>query len=237
MTLDPELPQVGVPSITAFHRTAPEVEQALRAPLLVFTRKAIRRYGFPRACPTNTNRLDIAGIRARRSPNGRVRRGAISAMAARLVQCRTGVSVATTMGFTALDGFANGYPLRRARCRRRAAPHSNRRGCRRKPLVDLLYRRSGMLGLSGISSDFRRALDQRQSACALLPSRCFAIAVARHIALGSRAATRRRLDGIVFTAGCRREWGTGTQRDLAVPCSWLGLELDEGGQPEPQGAH
>jgi acetate kinase len=90
-------------------------------------------------------------------------------------------------------------------------------------LVDLLYRRSGMLGLSGISSDFRELLtsDEPRARFAI---EVFCYRVAGHIA--SLASALGGLDGIVFTAGVG-ENAASVRAAICRACSWLGLELDE----------
>jgi acetate kinase len=131
-------------------------------------------------------------------------------------------SVATTMGFTALDGLPMG-----SRCGELDAGvvlHLiQQKGMTADALVDLLYRRSGMLGLSGISSDFRELLASKE------PRARFALEVfydraARQIA--SLAAALGGLDGIVFTAGVG-ENAVPVRSAICRACSWLGLELDE----------
>jgi acetate kinase len=113
MTLNPELPQVACFD-TAFHRTAPEVEQAFALPYS-FYEQGIRRYGFH-----GLSYEYIASVLPEHAPeiaNGRV---VVAHLGNGCSACamRNRVSIATTMGFTALDGL----PM--ARCRRRAASHS-----------------------------------------------------------------------------------------------------------------
>jgi acetate kinase len=86
-------------------------------------------------------------------------------------------------------------------------------------LVDLLYRRSGVLGLSGISSDFRELLASDEQR-AVLP--CYR--VARYIA--SLAAATGGIDGVVFTAGVG-ENAAPMRAAICCACASLGLELDE----------
>jgi acetate kinase len=152
MTLNPELPQVACFD-TAFHRTAPEVEQAFALPYS-FYEEGIRRYGFH-----GLSYEYIASVLPEHAPeiaNGRVVLAHLgNGCSACAMQNR--ISVATTMGFTALDGLPMG-----TRCGELDAGvvlHLiQQKGMSAEALVDLLYRRSGMLGLSGISSDFRELL-------------------------------------------------------------------------------
>ena len=217
MTLNPELPQVACFD-TAFHRTAPDVEQAFALPYS-FYEEGIRRYGFH-----GLSYEYIASVLPQHAPevaNGRVIVAHLgNGCSACALQNR--VSIATTMGFTALDGLPMG-----TRCGELDAGivlHLiQQKGMSAEALVDLLYRRSGMLGLSGISSDFRELLASDN------PRARFAVAVfcyrvAGHIA--SLAAALGGVDGIVFTAGVG-ENASPVRSAICRACSWLGLELDE----------
>jgi acetate kinase len=195
MSLNPEVPQVACFD-TAFHRTAPEVDQAFALPHS-FYEEGVRRYGFH-----GLSYEYIASVLPERAPdiaNGRV---VVAHLGNGCSACamRNRQSVATTMGFTALDGLPMG-----TRCGELDAGVVlyllQQRGMSPDDLVDLLYRRSGMLGLSGISSDFREFLAS-ESPRARFSVEVFCTRVARHIA--SLAATLEGLDGIVFTAGAAR---------------------------------
>ena len=222
MTLNPDLPQVACFD-TAFHRTASEVEQAFALPYALYE-EGVRRYGFH-----GLSYEYIASVLPAQAPeiaDGRVivlhLGNGCSACA---LKART--SVATTMGFTALDGLPMG-----TRCGELDAGvvlHLiQQKGMSADALVDLLYRRSGMLGLSGISSDFRELLASEE------PRARFALDVfydraARQI--GSLAAALGGLDGIVFTAGVG-ENAVPVRSAICRACSWLGLELDEAANRE-----
>jgi acetate kinase len=152
MTLNPGLPQVACFD-TAFHRTAPAVDQAFALPYS-FYEEGIRRYGFH-----GLSYEYIASVLSKLAPeiaNGRV---VVAHLGNGCSACamRDRVSIATTMGFTALDGLPMG-----TRCGELDAGVVlyliQQRGMSADELVDLLYKRSGMLGLSGISSDFRELL-------------------------------------------------------------------------------
>jgi len=103
MSLNPELPQVACFD-TAFHRTAPEVEQAFALPYS-FYEEGIRRYGFH-----GLSYEYIASVLSERAPeiaNGRV---IVAHLGNGCSACalRNRISIATTMGFTALDGLPMG---------------------------------------------------------------------------------------------------------------------------------
>src|SRR5437868_1873379 len=217
MTLDPELPQVACFD-TAFHRTAPEVEQAFALPYSYYE-QGIRRYGFH-----GLSYEYIASVlpeHAAEIANGRV---VVAHLGNGCSACamRNRISIATTMGFTALDGLPMG-----TRCGDLDAGvvlHlSQQRQISAPELVDLLYRHSGMLGLSGISSDFRELLAS-DNPPARFATEVFCYRVAGHIA--SLAAALGGLDGIVFTAGVG-ENAAPVRSTICSACAWLGLELDE----------
>jgi acetate kinase len=217
MSLNPELPQVACFD-TAFHRTAPEVDQAFALPYAFFE-QGIRRYGFH-----GLSYEYIASVLPERAPeiaNGRV---VVAHLGNGCSACamRDRVSVATTMGFTALDGLPMG-----TRCGELDAGVVlyliQQKGMSPDDLVDLLYKRSGMLGLSGVSSDFRELLAS-DNPRARFAVDLFCNRVARHIA--SLAAALGGLDGIVFTAGVG-ENAAPVRSAICQACAWLGLELDE----------
>ena len=222
MTLNPDLPQVACFD-TAFHRTAPAVEQAFALPYS-FYEEGIRRYGFH-----GLSYEYIASVLPERAPeiaNGRV---VVAHLGNGCSACamRNRVSIATTMGFTALDGLPMG-----TRCGELDAGvvlHLiQQKGMSADQLVDLLYRHSGMLGLSGISSDFRELLAS-SSPRARFAVEVFCYRVAGHIA--SLAAALEGLDGIVFTAGVG-ENASPVRSAICRACAWLGLELDEAANRE-----
>jgi len=222
MTLSPELPQVACFD-TAFHRTAPEVDQAFALPYAFFE-EGIRRYGFH-----GLSYEYIASVLPERAPeiaNGRV---VVAHLGNGCSACamRDRVSIATTMGFTALDGLPMG-----TRCGELDAGVVlyliQQKGMSPDDLVDLLYKRSGMLGLSGISSDFRELLAS-DNPRARFAVELFCNRVARHIA--SLAAALGGLDGIVFTAGVG-ENAAPVRSAICQACAWLGLELDEAANRE-----
>ena len=222
MSLNPELPQVACFD-TAFHRTAPEVDQAFALPYAFFE-EGIRRYGFH-----GLSYEYIASVLPERAPeiaNGRVVVAHLgNGCSACAMQDR--ISVATTMGFTALDGLPMG-----TRCGELDAGVVlyliQQKGMSPDDLVDLLYKRSGMLGLSGVSSDFRELLAS-DNPRARFAVELFCNRVARHIA--SLAAALGGLDGIVFTAGVG-ENAAPVRSAICRACAWLGLELDEAANRE-----
>jgi acetate kinase len=217
MTINPDLPQVACFD-TAFHRTAPEVEQAFALPYELYE-EGVRRYGFH-----GLSYEYIASVLPERAPEIADGRIVVAHLGNGCSACamKARVSVATTMGFTALDGLPMG-----TRCGALdpgVVLHLiQQKGMSADRLVDLLYRRSGMLGLSGISSDFRELLASKE------PRARFAIDVFCYCAarqIGSLAAALGGIDGIVFTAGVG-ENAAPIRSAICHACAWLGLEIDE----------
>ncbi|MER2623697.1 MAG: acetate/propionate family kinase [Accumulibacter sp.] len=212
----PDLPQVACFD-TAFHRSQEMVAQLYGLPYEYYER-GIRRYGFhglsyeyiaatlPRVAP------EIAG--------GRVVVAHLGSGAS-MCAMHHGRSVGSSMGFTALDGLLMGtrpgnmdpgivlYLLQQE-------------GLSAKQIEDLLYKRSGLLGLSGIGNDMR-ILEASDAPRARLAIDHFVYRISRE--LGGLAAVLGGVDALVFTAGI----GENSARIRQLICrqaQWLGLELD-----------
>jgi acetate kinase len=222
MRLNPELPQIACFD-TAFHRSAPTVEQAFALPQALFD-EGVRRYGFH-----GLSYEYIASVLPERAPEIADSRVIVAHLGNGCSACalKTRKSVATTMGFTALDGLPMG--TRCGTLDAGAVLHLiQQKGMSADAVTNLLYRQSGMLGLSGISSDFRKLLASED------PRARFAIDVfcyrtAQQIA--SLAASLGGIDGIVFTAGVG-ENAAPIRSAIGRACTWLGLDLDEAANQE-----
>lgn len=212
----PELPQVACFD-TAFHHTVSEVERTFAIPREL-TARGIRRYGFHGlSYEYIASRLPelTPGIAGGRVIVAHLGNGAS------LCALDAGRSVATTMGFSALDGLPMG-----TRCGELDAGVvlylMQHEGMCAREIEDLLYRRCGLLGMSGISSDFRDLLASEA------PEAREAIAIFVHRAargIGALAATLGGLDGIVFTAGVG-ENAAPIRAAILERCAWLGVALD-----------
>ncbi len=216
MALAPDLPQVACFD-TAFHRSNPDVAQAFALPHR-FLDDGVRRFGF--------HGLSYEYIASRLpavSPRLAAGRCVVLHLGSGASACAimAGRSVASTMGFTALDGLPMG-----TRCGELDAGVvlylMERYGLDHDGIQDLLYKRSGMLGLSGVSADFRdlAASDDPRAAFAVA---VFCYRVAR--AIGSLAAALGGLDGLVFTAGVG-ENAVAVRATICDACAWLGVERD-----------
>lgn len=212
----PEAVQVGVFD-TAFHATQPRLSRlyALPRPLID---EGVIAYGFHGlSYDYMAGRLgETFGPEA----GGRVIVAHLGSGAS-LCALRRGKSQATTMGFSALDG----PPM---------ATRSGsidpgvllylmeRHGMDAQALSDLLYRRSGLLGVSGESGDIRRLLAS-QSPFAAEAVDLFVGRIVREV--GGLAAELGGLDKLVFTAGIG-ENASEIRARIARGCAWLGAELD-----------
>ena len=217
LAINPALPQVACFD-TAFHRSIPEVAQAFALPF-EFHVEGVRRYGFHGLSYeyiASAMKVQAPAIAGRRVVAAHLGNGAS------LCAMRGGVSVATTMGFTALDGLPMG-----TRCGELdpgvVLYLIREKGASPELVEDLLYRRSGLLGLSGVSSDFRELLSS-DDARARFAVAVFCYRVSRHI--GSLAAALGGIDGLVFTAGVG-ENAAPVRAEICRACAWLGLNLDE----------
>jgi acetate kinase len=141
---------------------------------------------------------------------------------ASLCAMRDGRSVDTTMSFTALDGLVMG--TRPGTLDPGAVTYLMREhGMSATDIEDLLYHRSGLLGVSGISSDMRTLLGS-DDARAHEAVELFVFSVVREI--GALTAFMGGLDGLVFTAGIG-EHAADIRARVCARCAWLGVVLDE----------
>lgn len=213
----PSLPQV-VCFDTAFHHVMPAVATRFALPREYET-AGVRRYGFHGISYEYiaARLLETAPTLAR----GRVIAGHLG-NGASLCAMQAGRSVDTTMGFTALDGLVMG-----TRCGNLDPGVilylERERGLTATQITDLLYRRSGLLGVSGgIASDMRTLLasgDARANDAIEL----FVFRMAREI--GALTSSLGGLDGIVFTAGIG-EHAPAIRAMVCARLAWLGVQLD-----------
>ena len=145
---------------------------------------------------------------------------------ASLCALQAGKSVDSTMGFSPLDGIPMG--TRPGTLDPGVLLHLvNQHGMTGAALEKLLYKESGLLGLSGISNDMRVLLESREPR-AWLAVDYFVHHVAKQI--GALAAVLGGLDGLVFTAGIG-EHSAEIRARILKACAWLGVKLDTGCQP------
>ena len=217
MALKPSLPQVACFD-TAFHRTQDALAQNFALPREL-TASGLKRYGFH-----GLSYEYIAGVLPQyldARADGRVIVAHLG-NGASLCAMRHRRSVATTMGFTALDGLMMG-----TRCGT-IDPGVLLYLMREKSMSltqieDLLYRRSGLLGVSGLSSDMRElAASPAPEAKEAIDLFCYR--AVREI--GSLVAALGGLDALVFTAGIG-ERAHAVRARICEELSWLELHIDD----------
>lgn len=212
-TTRPDLLQVACFD-TAFHHTMPPVAQRLGLPRAMAA-SGLRRYGFH-----GLSYEYIAGQLARVAPS--LRRVVVAHLGAGASLCALldGQSIATTTGFSALDGL-----LMATRCGSLdpgVILHLGRQGMDFAAIEDLLYRQSGLLGVSGISGDIRVLLASEAPA-AREAIELFTYRVA--LETGAMAAALGGIDALVFSAGIGQH-AAPIRAAICARLAWLGLELD-----------
>lgn len=204
---------------TAFHRTQPRVAQLYAIPKRL-SDEGLVRFGFhglsykhvARQLEEREDTVERARVVAAHLGSG----ASVCAM-------MNGKSIATSMGLTALDGI----------------PMSTRsgsvdpglllhllldRGVSARDLSAMLYRESGLLGVSGVSGDVRRLLESSDSAAAEALD-LYAYRIAREI--GSLATALQGMDALVFTGGVG-ENSAPVRQMVCEHLAWLGVQLDLG---------
>ncbi len=211
----------GVPQVacfdTAFHRSQPPVAQLVALPKEIRA-AGVQRYGFH-----GLSYEFIASVLPHSAPEIAEKRVIVAHLGsgASLCAMKAGRSVDCTMGFTPLDGLCMG--TRPGSTDPGVILHLFRTlGMSPADVENLLYKKSGLLGLSGISSDMRdleRSADPR----ARLAVDYFIYQAAKHI--GALAAVLGGVDALVFTAGIG-EHSAEIRRRICAASAWLGVELD-----------
>jgi acetate kinase len=216
LTRRPELTQVACFD-TAFHCAQPAVAQAFALPAKI-TDHGVRRYGFH-----GLSYEYIASVLPKYDPGAAQGRTVVLHLGNGASMCaiKAGKSMASTMGFTAVDGLPMGtrcgnldpgvvlYLMDELKMDTRA-------------IEKLLYQQSGLLGVSGISSDMRTLLDSADPQAKFAVD-LFVYRIGRE--LGSLAAAMGGLDALVFTAGIG-EHSAPIRERICQAAAWLGVKLD-----------
>ena len=210
----PDVPQVACFD-TAFHRAQPERNQRFALPRALHE-EGVRRYGF--------HGLSYESICAQLADRGLLAGRVIAAHlghGASICAIRDGRSVATTMSFSPLDGLPMG-----TRCGRVDAAVVLylllQRGMAPERIARLLYRESGLLGLSGITGEMREL--------AVSPEPAAREAVAYYVEhacreLAGMSAALDGVDRIVFTGGVGQN-AAAIRGRITERLGWMGLVLD-----------
>ena len=220
--LMPNTPMVAVFD-TAFHGTMPEDAYLYALPYELYEKHGIRKYGFhgtshkyvSQTC-AEVMRRDIKDLKIITCHLGN---------GASLCAVKNGVSVDTSMGFTPLEGLAMG-----TRCGNIDPAIvtflMKEEGLSVDEVNDLLNKKSGVLGISGISSDFRDIEDaafNKDDRRAKLALKIFEYKI--RTTIGAYAAAMGGVDAIVFTAGVG-ENGPETREKCLEGLEFLGVEID-----------
>jgi len=213
----PDVPQVACFD-TSFHRGQPAVAELVPLPAEL-RRGGLQRYGFH-----GLSYEYIASVLPAVAPevaSGRVIVAHLGSGAS-LCALRNGRSIDSSLGFTALDGLCMG-----------TRPGSldpgvvlylfQGLGMSATEVETVLYKRSGLLAISGSSSDMRELLSSHD-ANAKLAVDYFVYRAAREV--GAMAAVLGGLDALVFTAGIG-EHSAEVRRRICEASAWLGIELDD----------
>jgi acetate kinase len=211
----------GVPQVacfdTAFHRGQPEVAALVPLPREL-RRDGIQRYGFH-----GLSYEYIASVLPDVAPEiagGRVIVAHLGSGAS-LCALQNGKSVDSTLGFTALDGLCMG--TRPGAVDPGVILHLFQTLKLSAPEVEaILYKKSGLLGISGQSNDMRDLLGSGEPG-AQLAVEYFVYRAAKEI--GALAAVLKGIDGLVFTAGIG-ENSVEIRRRICDASAWLGIDLD-----------
>ena len=216
----------GVPMVavfdTAFHQTMPPVAYTYALPYEYYEKDAVRRYGFhgtshkyvsQRAAAMLGKPIEELKIVTCHLGNG-----------SSICAVDGGKSVDTSMGFTPLAGLPMG--TRSGDVDPGILQYlMNKHGMNIDEMLNVLNKKSGVEGLSHISSDFRDLEDASRAGnpIAQLARLTFAYAVKKYI--GAYAAAMNGLDAVVFTAGVGENDGL-IRNGICVGMEWLGIDFD-----------
>jgi acetate kinase len=212
----PDVPQVACFD-TAFHRTNPEIAQMFALPYELHE-AGVRRYGFH-----GLSYEYIASVLPQFDAKAAQGRTVVLHLGNGASMCALAGarSVASTMGFTAVDGLPMG--TRTGNLDPGVVLYlMDERGMDARAVEKLLYQQSGLLGVSGIASDMRTLLESPEPRAKLAVD-LFVYRIGRE--LGSLAAALGGLDAIVFTAGVG-ENSAEIRARICQTAAWLGVELD-----------
>ena len=204
---------------TAFHHDNSDLATHFALPQSV-TKEGVRRYGFHGLSYDYIAKI-LPQLTGKVFSKGKIIVAHLGAGAS-LCAMQNGKSVATTMGFTALDGL-----MMSRRCGALDAGVvlylMQTKNMSAEAISDMLYNQSGLLGVSGISDDMR-VLEDSDQAEANFAINLFVYRIKREI--GSLVAALGGLDALVFTAGIGEN--SALIRQKVVEASrWIGLEIDD----------
>jgi acetate kinase len=219
--LMPGLPQVGVFD-TAFHQTMPKYSYLYAVPYELYEKYGVRRYGFHGTSHRYVSQrvCDFLGVKPEDKKvitchigNG----GSVAAV-------KYGKCMDTTMGLTPLEGVMMG--TRSGDIDGGAVTFLQKKlGIDADGMSDLLNKKSGVLGVSGISSDMREieAAEKAGNERAILAMQMYNYRIKKYV--GAYAAAMGGCDIIVFTAGVG-ENQAGMREEVCKDMEWMGVKLN-----------
>ena len=219
--LMPGLPQVGVFD-TAFHQTMPKYAYMYPIPYELYEKYAIRRYGFHGTSHRYVSKrvCDFLGVKPEDNKvitchigNG----GSVAAV-------KYGKCIDTSMGLTPLEGVMMG--TRSGDIDGGAVSFIQKKlGLDADGISNLLNKESGVLGITGISSDMREveAAEKAGNERAVLAMQMYNYRIKKYV--GAYAAAMGGCDIIVFTAGVG-ENQAGMREEVCKDMEWMGVKLD-----------
>ncbi|MDD4046049.1 MAG: acetate kinase [Tissierellia bacterium] len=218
----PDVPMVGVFD-TAFHQTMPPVSYIYPLPYELYEEMKIRRYGFHGTSHKYVSErvADLTG----KSLEGTKMVTCHLGNGASLTAIKDGCSFDTSMGMTPLEGLVMG-----TRCGdidpAIVTFLMDKQDMTAEQVDNLMNKKSGVLGISGVSNDFRdiEAEAEKGNKRAQLALDKFAYTVKKYI--GSYAAAMGGLDYIVFTAGLG-ENSSSARKEICDGLEFLGVEIDD----------
>ena len=216
----------GVPQVacfdTSFHRGRSAVAELVPLPKDV-RESGVQRYGFH-----GLSYEYVASVLPAVAPQ--IARGRVIVChlgsGASMCALRAGRSIDSTMAFTALDGLPMG--TRSGQIDPGVLLYLLDQGMSVREVEALLYRQSGLLGLSEVSNDMRELLASGKPRAAFAIDH-FVYAISKH--LGALAGALGGLDGLVFTAGIG-ERSPDIRARVCRAAAWLGVDLDEAANAE-----
>jgi acetate kinase len=218
----PSVPQVACFD-TSFHRGQPPVAELIPLPREL-RQKGLQRYGFH-----GLSYEYIASVLPQVAPDVARGRVIVAHLGSGASMCalKEGKSVDSSLGFTALDGLCMG--TRPGSIDPGVVLHlAQGLNFSPKDIETLLYKKSGLLGISGISNDMRDLLGRNEPEARLAVD-YFVYRAAKEI--GALAAVLGGLDALVFTAGIGENSAEVRQR-ICESSAWLGIELDQAANTE-----
>jgi len=213
----PDVPQVACFD-TSFHRGQPAVAELVPLPADIRS-GGVQRYGFH-----GLSYEYIASVLPSVAPEIAGGRVIVAHLGSGASMCaiKNGKSVDSTLGFTALDGLCMG--TRPGAVDPGVILHLFQGlGLSAKDVESILYKKSGLLGISGISNDMRVLLASGEPAARLAVD-YFVYQAAKEV--GALAAVLGGVDALVFTAGIG-ENSPEIRKRICAASAWLGIELDE----------